>query len=124
MITIGVSEVPVSPNGNNGLLRMHWTRRRKYFQKWQHLIRAEITYSPEKPEKKKQRVHILQFRKQLLDKDNLYSSCKPLLDAACNLNLLYGDSTEWIDLEVNQQISRTQWTIITIMDISKEQPNA
>ena len=79
-----------------------------------------MCYCPEKAEKVRRYVFINQKRSQFLDMDNLYASCKVVLDAARKLNLIYDDSPKWIDLHVGQEMSQEHCTIVTIADIQQE----
>ena len=108
-----IEEIPFSPNGPKGLLRMHWAKRAKYNKHWQLLVRSQIPYIADKPNVRK-KVSISQMRKRLLDPDNLVASVKPILDAIVKCNLVYDDSPEWIELECMQQQGKPQITIIEI----------
>lgn len=112
--TITIPEIPRSPNGAGGLLRMNWRQREQYFKTWVYWVRSGITWNPDEPVKIKVQVHIHQVRIRKLDKDNLYASCKPVLDALEKLNLIFKDSEEWIELLVTQDTGRQAKTIITI----------
>lgn len=52
--------------------------------------------------KVKAKVSITRNGKKLLDKDNLYGGCKPLIDAIKELHLIVDDKTQWLDLQVEQ----------------------
>ncbi len=58
-----------------------------------------------------------QGKKWALDADNLYASVKPVLDSIRNLGLIVDDSTEWIDLKVEQYKGSTPQTCIVIETI-------
>lgn len=50
----------------------------------------------------KRRVTILRVAPRVLDMDNLYGGCKPILDAMVTLGLLRDDKPAWLDLHVSQ----------------------
>lgn len=114
--TIEVPVVPKSPNGSGGLLRMHWAARTEYFHEWRMWIRSGNTFTPAIAADVRCRVHVHQVRRRLLDKDNLYASCKPVLDALRVLNLIKDDSEEWIDFRATQETG-PRWKIKTIITI-------
>lgn len=113
--TFEVPTVPKRPNGPDGFLRMHWTKRSKYFQGWQWEIRAVLPrgWSWEPPEFATVRIH--QVRKGLLDKDNLYSSCKPCLDALIKLGLIKDDGPKYCDPIATQEKGKVLKTTFTIV---------
>ena len=105
-----IQDVPVS---GNKLLRMHWAVRSKYNQYWQTLVRSQINNGHRAP-KTKMKVQISQMRKRKLDKDNLYSSVKPLVDALKYWKLIRDDSPDWIELDVVQTTGPEKITVINI----------
>jgi Holliday junction resolvase RusA-like endonuclease len=109
-----IPEVPRSPNGQNGLLRMHWRTRARYWMHWGQLVRAAVTQGNRTPPEGRQRVQVVQFRRRKLDTDNLYASCKPLIDALVTWNLLRDDDEGHILLEVRQDVQREQRTLVEI----------
>ena len=105
-VKLTIPDIPVGPNGPRGLMRMHWTKRRKYMDKWSWLVRQALGWPGIlEPAPDKARVTIVQHRKRLMDKDNLYASCKPLLDACVDWQLLYDDSPSHCELEVQQCVT-------------------
>lgn len=106
-IRLSIPDIPVGPNGRFGLMRMHWTKRRKYAEKWEWQVRKAMGYPGilEAPPDKA-RVTITQHRKRVMDTDNLYASCKVLLDALVNWQLLYDDSPGHCELSVKQQATK------------------
>lgn len=51
----------------------------------------------------KKLVNVLYVTKKLQDKDNLYASMKPLMDALVDLELIKDDSPQWCQLVVRQR---------------------
>ena len=49
---------------------------------------------------------IISYRKRLLDKDNLYTGCKSLIDACVMEGLIFDDSPDYVDLKVEQYKSK------------------
>jgi Holliday junction resolvase RusA-like endonuclease len=114
LIVLTVSGVPPGPNGPRGMLRSHWTRRRKIQNDWICLIgvtlRDQGIWSVP-PVDHFVQVRIWQTRKRQMDPDNLTASCKVILDALKHHGLIKDDSPKWISLVVNQgtgKIVRTQ----------------
>jgi Holliday junction resolvase RusA-like endonuclease len=95
---------------------MHWAARDRYMKYWRDLVRSQINNGHFACHVKS-KVSISQMRKQKLDKDNLYSSCKPVLDALVYWSLIKDDSMEWIDLHVVQTIGKEKLTIVEIEEI-------
>ena len=110
-----IPDIPKSPNGPRGLLRMHWAARKRYWEYWRNLIRAEIDNSHE-PCQTKQHVSITQIRQKKLDPDNLIASCKPILDALVAWTLIKDDSPDYIELSVRQDVEKGKFTIVVIED--------
>lgn len=98
--------IPVVPPSPNKLMRMHYIDRYKLMNMWEWLVKLELcnanlTISRASTKKK---ISIVQFRKRLLDPDNLYGSCKPVLDALTKNFIIVDDSDNWIILEVRQTV--------------------
>jgi Holliday junction resolvase RusA-like endonuclease len=65
----------------------------------------------------KARVTITQFRKRLLDTDNLWAWVKPLVDGLEDWQLLVDDSPAHCELVVRQAVAKTPRTEVTIENI-------
>jgi hypothetical protein len=108
---------------------MHWTKRRKYFLKWAWLVAAyaECDGHPNDWERLPRAsrpidpaaVRIVQYRKRLLDIDNLYASCKPILDALVKCGLIKDDSPDHCKLSVFQMTGKNIGTEITIGEVTE-----
>lgn len=111
---IVLDDTPVGLNSGNGLLRMGRFKRSKYNQYWRDLVRAAIRNDHKTP-RGRQIVYISQMRPRLFkDEDNLYGSCKPILDALVHWKLIKDDSTKYIELRPLQQKGKQKITIIVI----------
>ena len=94
------------PHGK--LLRMYWRRRTKiknnlleeiWAETFDKVNHAEIT----KPRRCRLNIMVYQPTRRF-DKDNLYASCKLIIDALRRLSLIYNDSPKWLDLNVDQDL--------------------
>lgn len=113
--------IPVVPPSTNKLMRMHYIDRYKLMNMWEWLVKLELCNSDVTVgrAKTKKKISIVQFRKRLLDPDNLYGSCKPLLDALTKNFLIVDDNERWAILEVRQAIdAKNIRTEILISDSS------
>jgi hypothetical protein len=48
----------------------------------------------------------------MIDRDNLYGSCKPLIDAMRDVGLIRNDSPKWLDLGVCENRDDGPFTVI------------
>ena len=105
---------PIRVQSRNVLDRQHWAARRRLKQEYALLIRNQIKRKKiTKAEQKKYKLLILSYRKKKLDVDNLYGgSCKSLIDALIQEGFIFDDSTDYIDLKVEQFIAKEYQTII------------
>jgi hypothetical protein len=113
-----IEDIPRSPNGPKGLLRMHWAARRKYNQAWYYLV-SQALGGCRPIVKDRAVVSISQMRKRKFDPDNLVASVKPILDALVKLEIIEDDSSKFIDLECSQVISKEKLTVIEIKQALK-----
>jgi Holliday junction resolvase RusA-like endonuclease len=108
-----IPDIPKSPNGKKGTIRMHWAARKRYNEYWRDLVRSSIDNS-HKPCKVKMSVAVCQMRRRKLDPDNLHASVKALLDALKYWKLIKDDSEDWIELSCSQVIGKEKITIVEI----------
>lgn len=89
----------------NELKKIHRMAVSREVERWGWLVKSSMSYLPKNiPDATgKRRIHILRVGKRLLDRDNLYGGCKPLLDAIRYLRLLVDDRPEYLDLTVTQR---------------------
>jgi Holliday junction resolvase RusA-like endonuclease len=106
-------DIPRGMNGSNGLLRMGWRARSKYNHYWIQLVRSQIDMTHKTP-RTRQTVFISQMRRKAMDRDNLYASCKPILDALVHWKLIKDDSEKYIELIPTQVIGKEKITIVNI----------
>ena len=109
-----IPALPVGPNGRKGLLRMYWTRRRQYFEHWAWMIAAARIESGHFPHVEKGEIKIHQYRKRLLDIDNLYASCKPCIDGLVKCGVIVDDSPDRFTLTVTQEKGAGTYTVIEV----------
>jgi hypothetical protein len=100
------------PESLNKTLRMHWAARNRYNTKWYALVRQQ--YVPVRKKPGKMDVVISQMRKKLLDRDNLFGSCKPVVDGMVRAGILRDDSPAWLNLECRQMAGKIKMTIIDV----------
>jgi hypothetical protein len=114
MLRLTIPDIPPGPNGRRGLFRLHWAARRRLFESWAWLVTTALHRRPDAALKKRVSVSIHQVRRRALDRDNLYASCKPVLDALVTNRLIFDDSERWVELTATQEVGREVKTIITI----------
>lgn len=116
MILLTIPRIPAGPNGRGGLFRQHYQARRRDRIMWEQEIlaarRADGRYVEKATTFRDVTIH--QIRKRKLDPDNLYASCKHVLDALVTGGLIVDDSPGWIALRVTQETGREQRTEIRI----------
>ena len=91
----------VMPATLNQTLRWHWMKRHRYNEGWYvRLIAAAGRPSSEITGKAKLRINV--YRSRFQDKDNMYGSVKPLVDAVNKLGWLIDDDPKHVDLKVEE----------------------
>ncbi len=93
------------PSGNV-ILRSHWAIRRRLLNTYEWRMLSIIGPLRVRLPTKKMKVKIISYRARLLDKDNLYSGAKNLVDALRRTRLIRDDSPRWLELEVEQEVDR------------------
>lgn len=106
------------PSGNQ-IIRWHWAVNSRNKKEWCLLIRNQMRLKKVKKAKDKDiyNLLIISYRKKLLDKDNLYTGCKSLIDACVIEDLIWDDNPQSVNLKVEQYKSNEDKTMI----IRKEQ---
>ena len=100
------------PSGN-AIIRNHWAVNARNKKEWCLLVRNQMKLRKiEKARAKKYILMIISYRKRLLDKDNLYTGVKSLLDACVMEGLIFDDSPDYVDLNIAQYIAKEYQTII------------
>lgn len=99
----------------NRYLRMHWAARKRDLESWKyHVLGAGRP--PGVPGKIHIRIVVYRAVKQ--DPDNAVGSVKPLIDSMVRLGWLQNDTTEFLELEVREEIDRknqrtlVEWRVI------------
>ena len=85
----------------NQTLRWHWMKRHKYNEGWFYHLLSEAGKCPFEPTGvTKLRIEV--YRSRFQDKDNMYGSVKPLVDAVKKLGWLEDDDPGHVDLKVEE----------------------
>jgi len=93
--------IPAIPPSPNRILGKHWSVKAGEKNAWVLLVRGQVL--PKPVQKFRCRVAIRLFHPRQYDKDNLYASVKPVVDALKHWRLIRDDSSEWLDLDVQQE---------------------
>lgn len=99
--------------GLNEMLRWHWSQRYKERARWSRWVwLARCQASPHPPAcLARARIRIERRSRGQLDPDNLHGSCKLILDALRDQQLIQDDSPDHIELLVSQSRGRPRTTI-------------
>lgn len=95
-------DIPSVPPSPNRVLGKHWSMKAGVKDEWVLLVRTQIIPTPMMRFAKK-RVTITLHHSRSYDKDNLYASVKPVVDALKHWNLIWDDAPEFLDLTVDQE---------------------
>lgn len=95
-------EIKAVPPSLNKVLRMHWRARKQLNDAWIMLVRSEMPEIYLKPIVK-MRCTVVLAHSRHFDYDNAFGAVKPLIDALKRWALIFDDSPEYLDLEVQQQ---------------------
>ena len=90
----------------NRSLRFHWAKNKKIKKQYELIKRNQMSLNNVTKAIVGERfsLHIVSYRKRLLDHDNLYGAHKWLIDALCNELFIWDDDTvHLVSLKVNQQ---------------------
>jgi len=95
----------------------HWATRKKDKDAWQWFLKSNNICNGFRAHvqnnKAKVRLTIISERKRLCDTDNLYGgNLKGLLDALKREQFIYDDSPEYLELKVEQIISKEEKTLL------------
>ena len=109
-----VLEIHKKIESGNKIIRNHWAVNRRNKKEYCLLVRNQMRLRKIKRAKEsvKYVLMIISYRKRLLDKDNLYTGCKSLLDACVMEGLVCDDNPDCIDLKVQQFKSKEEHTMI------------
>lgn len=89
---------------NNDLLGLHWAARARLRDEWYYLVKvaAQEFDIPLQAQGERREVHIVSYRLQLADEDNLKGGMKPIFDALVNGNFLSDDDPAAIRQTIKQ----------------------
>ena len=96
--------VPHSPNK-----KMHWAEKAKWTEAWKDAVYYEWMECPIKKyiipilPLESPTVHITIFTIRVMDKDNMYASCKAIIDGLTVAGLIPDDSQDDISLTIDYQ---------------------
>lgn len=114
--------IPSIPKTANSLRYRHWRIVHNETKRWRRLILAVCRSAPllsiHKIGKVKLKVTVYRGRKQ--DKDNQYSSVKPILDALCQHEWLVDDNEKFLELEVAEVAIRGKANYKTVIEWESE----
>ena len=101
------------PSGNQ-IIRNHWAVNRRNKKEWALLVRNQMRLRKinKATIDDKYTLLIISYRKRKLDKDNLYTGCKSLIDSCVDEKLIFDDAPEYVDLKVEQYNSKEEHTMI------------
>lgn len=108
-------KIPKKVESLNKLLKMHWAQRKRHNGDWQAWVKIKTPKS--KPKwTGLVGVGIRSLRARLLDKDNLFGGCKPVVDALKKNGLIRDDTPKDIDLYCTQKAVKKEdrGTVITL----------
>lgn len=111
-----IVEIPMATPSLNNLLRMHYQVKRRLRLQYERILRCNSRrFHHAKPNEHK-RVTIERFGVRHIDQDNFVGGAKPLLDAICNVGLIWDDSPKCVSVSYVQHKSspkqvRTRVTI-------------
>ena len=126
--------LPLIPKAHNRLLWAHWRAKHKEKQRWAEAV-LELPWGPFVPNlfwqdspwpRKKVRMLIVVYRKQVQDPDNATASCKFLVDSLVTRGWAVDDTREWLDCRVEEEIDRRNtrteifWELILDAPAEKE----
>jgi len=114
---IRMLEIPEPTPSLNAILRMHWSSRIKFGERWELLLlEARAHFMP--AARRKRFVRITRVASRLLDLDNLWGGAKIPIDAMKKLGIVVDDSPRWLKLSVVQRKGTPARTEIEIRDRS------
>ncbi len=88
----------------NRSLRFHWAKNKKIKKQYELIIRNQMSLNNITKAIVGERfsLHIVSYRKRLLDHDNLYGAHKWLIDALCNEQFIFDDDPKHCTIKVDQ----------------------
>jgi len=99
-----ILEIPRVPASPNYLRGKHWRVRWREYRLWNEEVGIAILQTRDKPSAPYERAQVTIHRRSRgkLDKDNLYGSVKPVVDALRHAAIIVNDTEDHIQLDVTQ----------------------
>ncbi len=116
--TLTIPKKVPSNNGKNGLIRMHWTKRRDWVNYLQVLFKTQTTNRHITPVS----IHITHYytNRPISDYDNLVSTCKLIFDALKKNGIIVDDHQLITGIPTFEQI-KVKSEIKSVIHISSNQ---
>ena len=94
----------------NRSLRFHWAKNKKIKKQYELIIRNQMSLNNITKAIVGERfsLHIVSYRKRLLDHDNLYGAHKWLIDALCNELFIFEDDPKHCKITIDQYSVKKQ----------------
>lgn len=105
---------------NRSWERLHWRKQHEAKNQWKWMVLQARNSAAIPQATGKRVVKVCRYGMNLLDKDNLYGGCKPLMDALTNAGLIVDDNPAMCDLHVEQvKIGRSgvPYTSVELFDV-------
>lgn len=110
--------LPLRTPSLNTWQRMHWRTRKRAQDQIRLALLAELSalkrLRTRAPDYAVAVTVRRSYRSRPMDMDNLYASCKPLLDALKGLAQIADDSPEWCELRCEQEQDARPWTRVRV----------
>lgn len=94
--------IPDVPPSLNVLMRLHWRNQHALRKKWILWVRSQAVGNYLKGPVKV-RVNVTLCHARLYDTDNAYGACKVLVDALKDWHMIYDDTKQYLELNVEQK---------------------
>ncbi len=118
--TLTIPKKVPSNNGKNGLIRMHWTKRRTWVEYMMNVFRAQTKNRHTTPVS----IHIIHYYlgRPISDYDNLVSTCKLIFDALKKNGIIVDDHQLITGIPTFEQIKvKSKSEIKSVIHISSNQ---
>lgn len=94
------------PYNVNRLRILHWATRAKWTKAWREQTAWALLQKKKEWQGFTGRINLVitNFTISTMDRDNLYGSAKPIIDALRDVGLIKDDTEEYLNLEVKQEV--------------------